>query len=62
MPKMIINGGHELEGTIKISGAKNSVVALIPASILYDNSNQIYTYGTIKIIIEEIKEAIFDKI
>ena len=29
-----INGGKELEGSIKISGAKNATVALIPAAIL----------------------------
>lgn len=42
MSKMIIEGGHELTGTIKISGAKNSVVALIPASILSDDTSIIY--------------------
>ncbi len=36
MPKIKIHGGHELSGTITISGAKNSVVALIPAAILCD--------------------------
>lgn len=36
MPKIEIDGNHELSGTIKIGGAKNSVVALIPASILCD--------------------------
>ena len=34
MKKLIIEGQKQLSGTIKISGAKNSVVALIPASIL----------------------------
>ena len=34
MKNMIIEGGKKLSGTIKISGAKNSVVALIPASLL----------------------------
>lgn len=34
MKKLIIEGQKELSGTIKISGAKNSVVALIPASVL----------------------------
>ena len=34
MKKLVIEGGRELSGTINISGAKNSVVALIPASIL----------------------------
>lgn len=34
---MIIEGGQELTGIIKISGAKNSAVALIPAAILSDS-------------------------
>ncbi len=34
MKQMIINGNHELTGNILIGGAKNSAVALIPASIL----------------------------
>ena len=38
MPKIRIEGGHELTGTISISGAKNSVVALIPAAILCDET------------------------
>ena len=36
MKKIIIEGNHSLSGTIKIGGAKNSVVALIPAAILAD--------------------------
>lgn len=36
MKQLIIKGGQELTGEIKISGAKNSVVALIPAAILSD--------------------------
>lgn len=34
MKQMIINGGRTLSGTIDIGGAKNSAVALLPASIL----------------------------
>ena len=34
MKIMKIDGGRKLSGTIKISGAKNSVVALIPAAVL----------------------------
>ncbi|MGT2846370.1 UDP-N-acetylglucosamine 1-carboxyvinyltransferase [Streptococcus massiliensis] len=36
MKKIIINGGHRLKGRVTVSGAKNSVVALIPAIILAD--------------------------
>ena len=36
MKKIKINGGKELKGRIKISGAKNSAVALVPASLLSD--------------------------
>ena len=31
---IVINGGKKLEGTVKISGAKNATVALIPAAVL----------------------------
>ncbi|HEX7063896.1 MAG TPA: UDP-N-acetylglucosamine 1-carboxyvinyltransferase [Bacillales bacterium] len=34
MDKLLIEGGYPLEGTVQISGAKNSAVALIPAAIL----------------------------
>ena len=37
MKKIVINGGHPLKGEVTISGAKNSVVALIPATILADD-------------------------
>ena len=37
MRKIVINGGRPLQGEITISGAKNSVVALIPAIILSDD-------------------------
>ncbi|MGM7703095.1 UDP-N-acetylglucosamine 1-carboxyvinyltransferase [Pseudalkalibacillus sp. Hm43] len=38
MEKLMIEGGHPLEGTVQISGAKNSAVALIPAAILADST------------------------
>ncbi|NSL52108.1 UDP-N-acetylglucosamine 1-carboxyvinyltransferase [Calidifontibacillus erzurumensis] len=37
MEKLIIEGGHPLKGTVRISGAKNSAVALIPAAILAES-------------------------
>lgn len=42
MKKILINGNKELSGEIKISGAKNSIVALIPAAILSDEEITIY--------------------
>ena len=33
-----VHGGKELEGKVKISGAKNSAVALLPATILCDDT------------------------
>lgn len=41
MKQITIEGGHILEGTIRISGAKNSAVALIPASLLSDETVRI---------------------
>ena len=47
MRKIVIEGGRELSGTIKISGAKNSAVALIPAAILSDEEVTIYNVPNI---------------
>ena len=62
-----INGGHRLQGTVKISGAKNSAVALIPASILANSSvtiggiPEISDAWTLKALLEEIGgEVTFD--
>ena len=38
MKKLKIEGNHELSGTIRISGAKNSSVALIPAALLANDT------------------------
>ncbi|MCG1021321.1 UDP-N-acetylglucosamine 1-carboxyvinyltransferase [Sutcliffiella horikoshii] len=37
MEKLKILGGNKLNGTVRVSGAKNSAVALIPATILADS-------------------------
>ena len=55
-----ITGGKPLQGTIKVSGAKNSAVALIPASILADSPviieglPEISDVLTLKSLIEDI--------
>ncbi|MCM3741463.1 UDP-N-acetylglucosamine 1-carboxyvinyltransferase [Oceanobacillus luteolus] len=38
MQKILIEGGHPLNGKVRISGAKNSAVALLPAAILADSA------------------------
>ncbi|ENH95747.1 UDP-N-acetylglucosamine 1-carboxyvinyltransferase [Gracilibacillus halophilus YIM-C55.5] len=38
MQKLLVEGGHLLNGEVRISGAKNSAVALLPASILADSN------------------------
>ena len=42
MSKLIIEGQHILSGEVKISGAKNSAVALLPAAILAKKKSIIY--------------------
>lgn len=56
MPKIKIEGCHKLTGEIKISGAKNSAVALIPAAILCDEKVKISNIPNISDIdsLEEI--------
>ena len=37
-----IEGGHKLNGTVVVSGAKNATVALIPAIVLADSPVTVY--------------------
>ena len=48
MKKIIIKGNKILSGTINISGAKNSAVALIPAAVLSKEKSIIYNVPEIK--------------
>lgn len=63
-----IKGGNRLQGTIKVSGAKNSAVALIPASILADSPvtieglPNISDVLTLQALLEDIGgKVLFDK-
>ena len=47
MKQIVINGGKTLSGTINISGAKNSAVAIIPAAVLCDEQSTIYNVPNI---------------
>lgn len=58
MKKLIIEGQKELTGTIKISGAKNSVVGLIPASTLTKGKciiRNVPQISDVKLLIEILK-------
>lgn len=39
MDKFVINGGKKLSGTVEVSGAKNSALALMPATLLNSGTN-----------------------
>ncbi len=58
MKKIIINGNKELQGTIRISGAKNAAVALLPAAIMTDETATICNLPEISDI--DSLEKIFD--
>lgn len=57
MQKLVIQGGNTLSGTIRINGAKNSVVALLPAAILSDEETTIYNVPKITDV-EVLKQII----
>ncbi len=48
MKQLVIDGNKRLKGEIIISGAKNSVVALIPAAILSDDNVTLYNVPNIR--------------
>lgn len=48
MSKLKIEGNNILTGTINISGAKNSAVALLPAALLCKNNSKIYNVPKIR--------------
>jgi len=48
MQKLMINGGIPLKGEVNISGAKNSAVAIIPATLLVDGPCRIENIPDIK--------------
>ena len=64
MYKLIINGNKTLTGNIKISGSKNSAVALIPAALLCDEQVKIANVPNISDIdaLEEILNYLGAKI
>lgn len=59
MDKLLIEGGSRLQGTVQISGAKNSAVALIPATILADSPvtiDQLPNISDVRILCKLLRE------
>jgi UDP-N-acetylglucosamine 1-carboxyvinyltransferase len=59
LEKFVIAGGRPLEGEVSISGAKNSVVAVIPAAILVDGQctiENIPNISDVKTLINILKD------
>lgn len=60
MEKIIVEGGRLLQGTVRVNGAKNSAVALLPAAILADSTvtidglPNISDVETLNMILEDI--------
>ncbi|MRH43985.1 UDP-N-acetylglucosamine 1-carboxyvinyltransferase [Aquibacillus halophilus] len=60
MQKILVEGGYPLNGKVRVSGAKNSAVALLPAAILADSKvmieglPQISDVDTLSDLLEEI--------
>ena len=58
LKKLIIEGNKELSGSVRISGAKNSVVALIPATMLTKGKcviENVPDISDVRILIEMMK-------
>ena len=62
-----IEGGHPLEGSVRISGSKNATVALIPACVLANEPITIYGVPNIsdvkslKVLLEELDVRVEQK-
>ena len=57
MTKYIVQGGHPLFGEVRISGAKNAAVAIIPAALLVDGVCRIENIPQISDVTALLKAA-----
>lgn len=64
MEKLFISGGRPLKGTIQISGAKNSAIALIPAALLAESAVTLENLPSLSdvVIYKEILEEMGAKV
>jgi UDP-N-acetylglucosamine 1-carboxyvinyltransferase len=55
LDKFVIKGGRELKGRVKVSGAKNSALALMPSVLLNSGVNRFYNIPEVNDIFTMIK-------
>lgn len=55
MDKFVIEGGHQLSGRVKVSGAKNAALAIMPATLLNNGENLIFNVPEVNDIFTMIK-------
>ncbi|NOX66702.1 MAG: UDP-N-acetylglucosamine 1-carboxyvinyltransferase [Chlorobi bacterium] len=55
MDKFVIEGGHQLSGRVKVSGAKNAALAIMPATLLNNGMNVITNVPEVNDIFTMIK-------
>ncbi len=55
MDKFVIEGGHKLSGRVKVSGAKNSALVIMPATLLNNGTNKIENVPEVNDIFTMIK-------
>ncbi len=55
MDKFLIEGGRKLSGSVKVSGAKNATLALMPATILNNGVNTHYNTPEVNDVYTMIK-------
>lgn len=48
MDKLIIDGGHSIEGKVRVHGAKNAVLPILAATVLNNGKNTIYDCPDLK--------------
>lgn len=55
MDKFVVEGGHKLSGRVKVSGAKNAALAIMPATLLNNGENLIFNVPEVNDIFTMIK-------
>jgi UDP-N-acetylglucosamine 1-carboxyvinyltransferase len=58
MDKILVDGGHKLEGTVSISGAKNAALPILAATLLAAGKSTIHNVPSLLVDIKTIKRLL----